>query len=259
MLAGQTTDAKAQQAGAGEYALAALANVVVFSAMGALRAHRRGDESVRRAAAISAAGAGAHFAGKALVSDEDPAVRWLARYTAVFAASVTRSGMEGIPIFSCVSVPVAIVWLNSSGCERPAVTFDAATIVGAILAAPDGDLDVAESVRSGALVFRAPRAIRPSRFGWTLGSTVTYQEMEMERQSLRHELLHVLQHDMLQLTVGRPVESWLADLVGEPWRGRLAHLDLGVYALIGGALSVTPVDPLVPLEREARILDRVRR
>jgi hypothetical protein len=244
---------------AGQVVRLGIANVAIVTGAAAVKALLTEDQDWVRTVVGAAVGSTVHFGGKTLAARRDEAAGLLSRYTAATGASVTRNALVGRPPMGCVSLPVGPLWLNLADCERPWVTVDVPTLLAGVVGASEGSLDVERSLLSGALVFRGPVRDGTGSVGWALGGVAFYNASARgaaaERHRIRHELTHVIQHDMAALAFGRPLEDRLGHWLTPEDRALFQRVDLGLYLPLGLVLDRTPLRVLDHLEREARILD----
>jgi len=136
-------------------------NVWVGAVTAALRAQRRGAP-VMRAALAGAAGGAVTAAGQRLIGVGPAGLRLAGLQLTAVGANVARNAGDGVPVFSDVVLPVYPLYLRiRPGAPRPVrVRVSAMALRGlvAIVAQPQNRvrLDVRESVRAGAPVFRSP-------------------------------------------------------------------------------------------------------
>jgi hypothetical protein len=243
----------------GQVARLGLANVAIVTGAAALKALLTEDQDWVRTVVAAAVGSTVHFGGKTLAARRDGPAGLLGRYTAATGASVTGNALVGRPPMGCVSLPVGPLWLNLADCKRSRVTVDVPTLLAGAVGASEGSLDVERSLLSGALVFRGPVRDGTGSVGWALGGVAFYNASARgaaaERHRVRHELTHVIQHDMAHLAFGRPLEDGLGRRLIPEDRALLQRVDLGFYIPLGIVLDRTPLRVLDRLEREARILD----
>ena len=250
---------RAEPATVGNLAFAGFMNVAVAAGLAAGKALLSDEQPVFRTAAKAAAGAGVHFAGKSLAGIGGSWTGITGRLVAATGSSMIRNAVVGVPALSCLSLPVGPLWLNSRGCDQARVSVDAVTVIGIILASQEGRFAARESITSGALVFRLNDAADARVPGaWALGGVLTFRatplQPEFEAHQIRHERIHVIQHDLALLAVSRPSEDWLRQKLAIP-RPRLLDLDVGLYAAGGFLLHFTPFDVQPIFEWEARVLD----
>lgn len=234
-----------------------VANAALSGAVAALIA-ASSDRSVSDAFWRGALGGSLQFAGKAAAGHGLGAI---ARQIGGVGASVTSNALRNRRSFECLELPLAFLRLHLRDCDsRPLVTIDLPTLVGVVVIVADGGrFDAPASLQSGALVFSAEARDRPAIGGWALAGSLMYvrsEERALERHRVRHELVHVIQHDALQTVVSNPAEARLTAVLRPRFlRVVFQHIDLGLYVPAGLLLERTPLNPRSLLEREARALD----
>jgi len=260
-VAAQET-AVAQRSGrpdAGELAVVGVVNVALSTGVALLAArleHRPWSAALVKEAA---AGGAIHFAGEALAGVPGTSTGLFGRYVADIGASVSANALTGRTAFACLSLPAGPLWINFPGCARPRVTVDALTLIGIVFAAPGSDLLIGESLSSGVPVFaRDHWNARATLSGWTLGGTVLVRATSgagSEQERIRHERIHVIQNDMMQIAWSRPAEDWLRKRAGARLPKVFRYVDVDLYAGVGSLLDLTPLNVGAAFEREALTLD----
>lgn len=211
------------------------------------------------------AGAGIAYLGKYVATQDFTGAKLLGRQTAALGASVTYNAVTGRGIFETLTFPLGPVRIHRTP-EGSRVTIDLLTAAGIFYAytRPGGMIDLPRTVATGTIVVLADSIRRGEGgagvVGRTVGGVIIYRtgheiSEEMEEAILRHEMVHVLQHDYAGITIGSPFEGWLIGKMPEDVAERLRDFDFGTYALlklVPFALGIRGRD--VPWEREAYFL-----
>lgn len=184
-----------------------------------------------------------------------------ARQIGSVGAAITSNAAHGRRSLECLSLPIAFLRVRLRSCEqRPLITVDLPTLAGVVAMAADGArFDGQTSLRMGTLVFSADPRDHPAIGGWALAGSLMYvrsDEPTLEHQRIRHEFVHVIQYDALQIVISDPVEARLSAVPGPRFlRVMFRYTDLGLYVPAGLLLERTPLNPRPLLETEARALD----
>ena len=227
------------------------ANAVIGGAAAAVTAWI-GGRDVGDAFLAGAFGGGVAYAGKRVAVQEFDGAGLLGRQLSAVGGSVMANGARGAGWLDEVWLPLGPLWVRATPGDGSRMRLDASE-VGLLAWAASQDaleLDTGASLSNGAFVFRSPdHYIRLD--DRTVGGFAATGVMVLGPSSLapnelrRHELVHVLQQDLL-IAAGRPLERWLWSAV----TGREPPLDFGALRL----LMMTPLDAVT--EGEANHLMR---
>lgn len=244
----------ARQGNSGDLVGVAAVNVFLGASMGAISAALRG-ESIMPLTAQGAAGGGAMFLGKYSAAHGFAAG---GRVMHALGTELVASALRKDDTL-CLTVPVVLLRVAIRCSQQPPVAVDLLSVVGAVLFVVEGaTLDVEATVTTLTLTFQDSGHMHRS-VAATLGGTIVYQEAEDPRVSaarIRHEMVHVLQHDAGQWLVSRPIEAALRSVVQKRVGESLRYVQLGVHSALFWTLRFTPADPRAPFETEARSLTR---
>ena len=205
------------------------------------------------------------YAGKRVAASSFPGAGFLGRDLAATGSSLVRNAAEARPLLDSLSLPAGPFRLYVSPREltAPRVELELSDLYWTAygLAESRLELDLSESLSSGAPVFRSDRSLLSgsgeSIHGGAAGGVIFLSPMgEGQRQeTLAHERVHVLQLDFVHQAWLRPLEAHLARrLPHEGWRRRLDY-DVLFPALRWTAGLLGPdagVDG--PIEAEAEFL-----
>lgn len=239
---------------------------------GLLRRARGG--SFRQGFVTGAAGGAATYAGKRVTAERWAGAGLLGRQVAAVGSSVTRNAAEGRPALDRVVLPLGPVrvYLAPRGPSPLRARLDLAAVVVAGYTAfqPDTRFDAAESLSSGALVFR--RHGDPREVGWNgaeaagvvlvrAGVHPAADESESVRERMRstlaHERVHVAQYDQTFLLWSAPGEEAL--LRGAGWTRAVGqYVDLSLNAPVWAGINAVFPYEARPWEDEAYFLSRTR-
>lgn len=183
------------------------ANALLGGLSAGLAALVRGDPPVP-AFTRGAGGGVLVYAGKRIAVDPRPGAGFLGRQVASVGGSITGNAVAGRGSLDRVALaagPVrAYIGREITGIDwRLDVPAAGAAAWGLIEGA---GLDVAESLSSGAVVLR-------TNSNYALPGTIfSYRSSGGERDEyvLAHEQVHILQYDQSFLSLGDPLENWLA-------------------------------------------------
>jgi len=226
----------------GSPATYAALNVWVGGVTAAFRAQRRGT-SPWRAAALGALGGATTAAGQRLIGVGPRDLRFAGLQLAAVGANVARNAGDGVAPLSDVVLPVYPFYVRiRPGASRPVSLRLSAVAAGGLAATlvRRGDrprLDVRESLRSGAPVFRSPfdalggrhgerAACTPDRcaVGLHFGGTVLYaggrdaRVAEARGGTLRHEAVHAAQFARDGVLFGVPASHRVLSAAGDAGR-----------------------------------------
>ncbi len=214
-----------------------------------------------------ALGGGVVYAGKRLAAESFPGAGFVGRDVAAVGTSIVRNAADARPLLDSLMLPVGPLRLHLSprAPTAPRVEVNLHQLYWTTygLAEDRLELDLGESLSSGAPVFRADRSLLVDDHGPVLGVAVggvvmlSPQDDERWERSLAHERAHVSQRDFLHHAWFRPVEERLAGrLPGGGFANRIDY-DLMAPALLWGAGALGLGDPLDgPIEAEAEFLER---
>lgn len=212
-----------------------------------------------------ALGGGVVYAGKRLAAESFAGSGFAGRDVAAVGTSMVRNAADGRPLLDSLALPVGPLNLHVSPRRglrpRVEVNLRSATWLVYGLAEPLLELDVTESLSSGAAVFRAERAILDDDsavLGVAGGGAIflSPQGAERRERTLAHERAHVLQADFFHLAWFRPLEERLSgSLPGQGFRG-LADYDMILPALRWSVHGLGWLDRFdAPIQTEADFLE----
>jgi hypothetical protein len=236
--------------------------------LGALTAgvsqHLRG-QSFWKGLAGGAAGGGVSYLGKRMVTAEFTASGIAGRELAAVGSSMIANASAGAGVFDRLVFPIGPVRVDVQlrrGFDiRPRVDVPNLVFTLYTAAQPEMDVDWSESLATGAPVFidRSPPTHWAGRHG--LGVIILKESMEAVDpwhpampQVLRHERVHLLQHDFTSMVWGRPAEGWI---LGRIPGGSAVHryVDLRLDMLAWGIMNAALPHSDRPSEREAYFLN----
>lgn len=173
------------------------------------------------------------YAGKRIAVDPRPGAGFLGRQVASVGGSITGNAVAGrgsLDRIALAAGPVrAYIGRDVAGVDwRLDVPAVGAAAWGLIEGA---DLDVAKSLSSGAVVLR-------QRSNHALPGTIFYSPSSSQAREayvLAHEQVHILQYDQSFLSLGDPLENWLARRFPS-LRGILDHLQFNAPVLATTAI-----------------------
>jgi hypothetical protein len=212
-----------------------------------------------------AVGGGLSYAGKRVATAEFGGSGIVGREIAAVGSSVIVNAATGEGLLDRVVLPLGPLRMEvqlRAGVElRPRV--DVPNLIFAVYTAarPGMEIDWSESVASGAPVFidRTPATDWAGRHG--LGVIILKQDIDLVDplqpglpSVLRHERVHLLQHDFTSAVWGRPAEGRiLGTLPGGPVVHRF--VDLRLDMLLWGMMNAALRHADRPSEREAYLLN----
>jgi hypothetical protein len=197
-----------------------------------------------------ALGGAGTYAGKTIVASDFMGAGLLGRSVAAAGASITRNASEGRPTFDRLILPFGFVrlhWRPSHGDVH--ASFDVpgiAAIAGIYLSDLGADLNLGRTLDSGAPVFMA----RDGDSGRTWSGRQVFGAVILRADAwglldddplltlaLRHERIHVLQHDQAYILWTEPIDHALLNRFGSPaWLVR--HVDLSMSGTAASALKL---------------------
>lgn len=224
------------------------------------------DGSFEDGFAGGALGGGVVYAGKRLAAETFPGAGFVGRDVAAVGTSIVRNAADARPLLDSLMLPVGPLRLHLSPRDpvRPRVEVNLFQLYWTTygLAEDRLELDLGESLSSGAAVFRADRFLLDADDDPVLGVAVggvvmlSPQDAARRERSLAHERAHVLQRDFFHHAWFRPLEERLArGLPGDGYVDRVDY-DLMAPALVWGASALGWGDPFSgPVEAEAEFLE----
>lgn len=250
--------------GVGEAAFLAL-NAVIGGATAGLWQELSGG-SFGDGFAGGALGGSVVYAGKRLSAESFAGAGFLGRDVASVGVSIVRNAADARPLLDSLRLPVGPLRLYLGPREPgpPRIELDLHDVYWTAygLAEARLELDLGESLSSGAPVFRSDRALVDPDDRRLLGVTaggVVFLSPDARRPgegTLAHERAHVIQRDFLYHAWLRPLEDRLArKLPGGGFVDRVDYDAIGL-ALRVGAHALGWGDPVrAPLEAEADFLE----
>jgi hypothetical protein len=166
---------------------------------------------VVKAAALGALGGSVTYMGKSLASQKFDGAGLLGRQVGAVGASITRDAVEGHDPFRRVVLPLGVVRLHmdADAEDRVRVRADLASIAASVAAlAQGGDLDLSRSLSSGTPVFKVSRESNEWN-GIHLAGVIWLRDdlwYRHARQTISHEMVHVVQHDASFIAWAEPLE-----------------------------------------------------
>jgi hypothetical protein len=212
-------------------------------------------ESFRRGLLGGGAGGGLGFLGKLVAVDPSVGAPFIGRQIGAIGASLTRSAALGDSFFDQVVLPVGPlrVYLKLKDPGTTTVRVDLESVVWTAygLLTDRFSLDVGKSLSTGAFVFTSPeRLFSDVTAVGRVGGGNIFLDRTRADWVLYHEAAHLLQIDYLKISMGEPLERWIAG------RAKLDHvpvwslIDLGVgdypMRLALGPLMETEAESLEP-------------
>lgn len=232
-------------------------NTAIGATTAALVAYVRG-RPVMRAAAVGALGGAVVYSGKHLATQDFDGAGLLARQVGAMGASLTRDAIEGVTPFRRVVLPLGVARLHVDATADVPVRLraDLASIVAvtAILLQGDRRLDVARSLSNGAPTFRLHRPESMYAGGHVAG-VLWFNEAWTwrRRETVAHELVHLVQHDASFITWAEPLErAALPAVPGLRWVHRWA--DVGLHVPVRISANALLSYESRPWEWEAHVL-----
>lgn len=211
-------------------------------------------------------GGGVVYAGKRLAAESFPGAGFLGRDVAAVGTSMVRNAADARPLLDSLMLPVGPLRLHLSRRAPTAPRVEVNlyhlywTAYG--LAEDRLELDLGESLSSGAPVFRADRFLLDGDdepvLGVAAGGVVMLSPQGPARaeRSLAHERAHVLQRDFLHHAWFRPLEERLARRLPAGGFADRVDYDLMMPALLWSAGALGWGNPLdAPVESEAEFLE----
>lgn len=209
-------------------------------------------------------GGGLSYGGKWIASREFDGAGLLGRELAAVGHSVIRNAGAGEPRLGRISFPLwftRLEWDRGEGRVRPGVQWSELTALAWAISNEHLQVNGAQSLSAGAMVFDAPRRLirvngEPID-GFELEGVIALSAVRLQSygENLAHERAHVLQGDLMQSTIGDPLETWMARRLGVAWVRALgpigALIPLG-WGPINGVVFGEPGSG--PFEKEARLL-----
>lgn len=212
-----------------------------------------------------ALGGSVAYAGKRIAAESFPGAGLLGRDVAAVGSSVVRNAADARPLLDSLALPVGPLrlYLSPRDPSGPRVEADVAELYWITYGLVDHrlELDVGESVSSGAFVFDAERPLLQHDepvLGVAAAGVVFLSPGGGDRRdaTLAHERAHVLQQDFIHHAWFRPLEDHLARKL--PAEGLVDTVD---YDVLHPGLRWTTVhaagwDGLgTPLQAEAEFLE----
>ena len=229
------------------------------------------DRSFSDAFARGALGGAIGYAGKRIVVTEWPFGPALGRSVAAAGNSIITSAYRGSRLLDSLQIPVGFMRLTFPT-NRPAlpnVELNLRGLAATLFAAtqPDLSLDWGRSLAALTPVFDAQRSrIRSNdRFvdGLAIASVVLLDGSPLGQSDrvFRHEMVHILQHDFMDMVWDRPAETWARQQI--PWAGyvpRFIFAGVLVPYVVGGIDAIGRGDGVFrsAKEEEATWFERKR-
>jgi hypothetical protein len=244
----------------------ALANVAIGALTGAAANLIRG-ESPWRGMAYGTVGGAVWLSGKLLAASEFGGSGFLGRQVASVGSSIVANVVTEHDPLSTISFPLYLVRVDVEFHKRRLrARVDVPSTVVAIYAAAQRELSVdwGRTVGAGALVILDQTEATTWAGRHAAGVIIikdqavpanSWVPVEMDRV-LRHELVHLIQHDFTTLIVSRPVQDWMATLFPGA-RTVSSYVDLQLDFAAWAALNTLLSHDDRPWEWEARVLTRV--
>lgn len=245
----------------------ALANVAIGALTGGAANLIRGERPWR-GLAHGAAGGAVWFSGKLLATSDMPASGLLGRQVASVGSSIVANVVADQDPLGVIVLPLYLlrvdVELHNRGL-RARVDVPA-TLTGIYAAAKkDMAVDWGRTVHAGALVILDQTKATTWAGRHAAGVIIIKDQnvpenwwlpVQMDRV-LRHEQVHLIQHDLTNLIVGRPVQSWIAPLL-PGIRTVSSYTDLRVDLAGWAASNKLLAYDQRPWEWEAKVLARAK-
>ena len=171
--------------------------------------------SFRRGILGGAVGGGLGFLGKLVAVDPSVGAPFVGRQIGAIGASLTRSAALGDPFFDQVVLPVGPLrlYLNPKEPGTTTVRVDLESVVWTAygLLADRFSLDVGKSLSTGAFVFTSSdRLFSDVTTVGRVGGGNVFLDRTRADAVLYHEAAHLLQIDYLKISLGEPLERWIA-------------------------------------------------
>jgi hypothetical protein len=213
---------------------------------------------VAKAAAIGALGGSVTYMGKRLAAQKFDGAGLLGRQVGAVGASITRDAVEGHAPFRRAVLPLGVVrlHLDANAEDRVRVRADLASIVASLAAlAQGGELDVNRSLSSGTPVLNVSRDSNQWN-GIHLAGVIWLRDdlgHLNARQTVSHEMVHVVQHDASFIAWAEPLErATFGRIPGFRFAHRWTDFGLQVPVRALGNSVLTYEER--PWEWEARVL-----
>jgi hypothetical protein len=234
-------------------------NVALGAATAGVTSHFRGN-SFWKGLFGGAIGGGLSYSGKRIVSADFYGSGFLGRQVNAVGASIAANSTTGAGVLDNVSLalgPMRLdVQLKNEFSIHPRV--DVPNLAYALYTAsvPNVDLDLSESVSSGATVFIDRSEAVSWRGRHAVGVIIVKSffpsdnSPEEWHRVQKHETIHLLQHDFTSLAWSRPTEEWLSrQMPGAAKLHQYADFRLDIFAWEAMRRAVPHHDR--PSEREA--------
>lgn len=210
------------------------------------------------------------YGGKRVAVQRFGGAGLLGRQIGALGSSVIRNASDGRPTLERVVLPAGPLrlYLSRRPGDAPArLRLDAATTIAAAyaVAEPELEWDAAESLSSGALVFRVEDllirgsdGVERGAAGITRAGTIYVSDLPGLdlAEDVRHERIHVIQFDQFFLTMTDHPEDWaLRKVPGGGWVSRYVDLNLSNLVTTGLAEAFKNYYQR-PWELEARYLSQ---
>lgn len=206
--------------------------------------------------ARGAAGGAIAFGGKRTAVSGGPGAGLLGRQVTSIGSSITGNAVAGRGSFDRIAFSVGPVRAYV-GTEVDGVSWRVdvpAVLAAAWTAREGGRIDVRESLSMGTLVFEGDR-------NYGLPGTMSYRRVRSEAEMderLAHEQVHVLQFDQSFLSLGAPLEDWMAERFNRlGWPFRYIEFNLPVLAGVAALACCVWEYPDSWWEREAFLLGHI--
>jgi len=217
---------------------------------------------VMRAAALGALGGVITFGGKRIAVQNFDGAGLISRQVGAVGASITRDAIEGAPPFRRLILPLGIarLHLDADAPDPVRLRADLAAIIASGIAIQGGgSFDLGYTLSNGTPTFRLDRL--SSRFNGVHVAGVIWlhetADASIERHTLAHERVHVIQHDATFIGWTEPVErATLPTIRGLRWLHHWADFGLHV-PLRASANAILNYDNR-PWEWEAGVLSGSR-
>lgn len=268
LLVGQAGPAVAQapdgEPDAYAHAGALALNAVLGGVLSGVSRELRGG-SFREAFAVGALGGGLSYGGKWVATRRFDGAGLAGRQVAAVGHSFVRNAGAGEPPFARLTFPlwfVRVDWDRTRSRVRPGVQWSEVAALTWAVTSDDLELDAGASLSTGTMVFDAPRrrVLSDGRGvdGFELEGVTAIAGIRASpyEDVLAHEVAHVLQGDLLQSTIGDPLETWLVERIGVGALRRFGPLGFVAYLgwrALNAALWQEPGSG--PFEKEARVLE----
>jgi len=246
---------------AGRDGLALAANALLGGATAAVRARMHG-RPVLRALAGGAAGGALTYAGKRVAVERARCAGFAGRELAALGTSLSSNAAEGRGALDRLVLPAGPVRLylyprGHGPLLRARVDLAALTAVAYAAASPGSRFDAAESLSSGAMVFRVRGELGELPYEARHAAGVVQvrdgEDPARVARASAHERVHVVQYDQTFLLWAAPAEA--AVMARARWtRGLHRWADVGVNAPALAAMGALLPYRAQPWEAEADYL-----